>query len=178
MPKKQKLNARQQKFIAEYLIDRNATQAAIRAGYSKNGVGQTAHALLKNPEISSAIQNAQEKMLAKFEITRERVVKEMARLAFSDMRKYAKWSEHGIELRSSEELTDDEAAAVAELSETSGKTRTRRFKLHSKDRALEMLAKYFGLFDAEEDPKAAADAIPMQVYYEHPPARLNGVNGH
>jgi hypothetical protein len=50
------LNDRQTRFVQEYCKDFNATQAAIRAGYSENGAGQTGHALLKNPEIEEAIE--------------------------------------------------------------------------------------------------------------------------
>ena len=49
------LNARQQRFVAEYAIDLNATQAAIRAGYSETRAAVTGHELLKNPAIADAV---------------------------------------------------------------------------------------------------------------------------
>ena len=59
------LTPKQARFAQEYLIDLNATQAAIRAGYSKNGAGQTAHNLLKNTEIAAAIQERRKKLIEK-----------------------------------------------------------------------------------------------------------------
>lgn len=57
------MNAKQARFVAEYLKDGNATQAAIRAGYSENGAGVQGHNLLKNPKIAEAIAKAQEKVI-------------------------------------------------------------------------------------------------------------------
>ena len=54
-----KLKPKQQRFVDEYLIDLNATQAAIRTGYSEKTAGQIGHELLKKPEIAIALQNAQ-----------------------------------------------------------------------------------------------------------------------
>lgn len=50
------MNAKQSRFVAEYLKDSNATQAAIRAGYSKKTAGQQGHELLKKPDISNAVR--------------------------------------------------------------------------------------------------------------------------
>lgn len=50
------MNEKQKAFVREYLIDLNASQAAIRAGYSKRSAGAQAHDLLKNPEVSRAIE--------------------------------------------------------------------------------------------------------------------------
>ncbi len=53
-----KLTPKQKRFVDEYLIDLNATQAAIRTGYSKRTAGQIGHELLKKPEIGVALQKA------------------------------------------------------------------------------------------------------------------------
>ena len=65
------LNPKQQRFVQEYLVDRNATQAAIRAGYSKKTAGQQAHELLKKLEIAEAIERGAAKVAAKLEINAE-----------------------------------------------------------------------------------------------------------
>jgi phage terminase small subunit len=58
------LNARQIRFVNEYLIDFNGTKAAIRAGYSENGSGQTAFLLLKNDEIAKRLEERKEELAA------------------------------------------------------------------------------------------------------------------
>lgn len=81
------LNAKQKAFVAAYLIDKNATQAAIAAGYSK----ATAYAIgaenLRKPQIKAAIAAAFEKAAAKSEVTAERVIREISTLAFAQVNK-------------------------------------------------------------------------------------------
>ena len=69
------LTPRQAAFIREYLIDLNATQAAIRAGYSEKTAGRTAHENLKKPEIAQAIQEAQTERAERLELTQDDVLK-------------------------------------------------------------------------------------------------------
>lgn len=68
------LNAKRQRFVDEYLVDLNATQAAIRAGYSVKTAGQQGHDLLKNPEIAAAIENAKAERAERTEVTAEWVI--------------------------------------------------------------------------------------------------------
>lgn len=78
------LTPKQQRFVDEYLIDLNATQAAIRAGYSQKTAAAQAARLLKNVKISAAIQGRQQKRADKVEVTQERVLRELCALAFLD----------------------------------------------------------------------------------------------
>lgn len=77
------LNEKQKRFVLEYLIDLNATQAAIRAGYSKKTAYSMGQENLKKPEIQKAIQAKQNKLQNKLEITQERVLQELAQIAFA-----------------------------------------------------------------------------------------------
>lgn len=77
------LNEKQKRFVLEYLIDLNATQAAIRAGYSKKTAYSMGQQNLKKPEIQKAIQAKQNKLQHKLEITQERVLGELAQVAFA-----------------------------------------------------------------------------------------------
>ena len=72
--KDKKLTPKQRLFVAEYLIDLNATQAAIRAGYSKKTAGSQGERLLKNVEIMNAVQLAMAKRAEKVEINAEWVL--------------------------------------------------------------------------------------------------------
>jgi phage terminase small subunit len=138
-----KLTAKQQRFIEEYLIDLNATQAAIRAGYSAATARSVGSENLTKPAIAEALQKARNKLAESAGITAERVLKEYARLGFSDMRRYASWDGGLVTLRSSEEMTDDDAAAVLEVSQGQHGV---KLKLHDKKGALDSMAKHLGMF--------------------------------
>ena len=71
------MNAKQQRFVLEYLKDRNATQAAIRTGYSERTAGSYGHDLLKNPEVSAVILKKTEELAEKQEISIEWVLKKL-----------------------------------------------------------------------------------------------------
>lgn len=159
------LNARQRRFVDEYLIDLNATQAAIRAGYSKKTARQIGERLLSNIDIQAEITKKQRKRSDRTEITQDRVLKELARIGFSDIRKAVKWGEtmlrvaetgeteayHGLALIGSDEIDDDTAAAIAEVSEG---PKGIKIKFHDKKGALADLAKHVGV----DRIKAAYDA--------------------
>jgi phage terminase small subunit len=82
--RKAQLTAKQQMFVKEYLCDLNATQAAIRAGYSTKRADAIGHENLRKPEIAAAIQTEMDKRAAAVDITAERVLKEIARMALYD----------------------------------------------------------------------------------------------
>lgn len=71
------LNAKQKRFAAEYIIDCNATQAAIRAGYSKKTAGQQGFDLLKNPEIARTIEEQEQKRAIRTEVTQDEVIADL-----------------------------------------------------------------------------------------------------
>jgi hypothetical protein len=76
------LTPKQERFVAEYLIDLNATQAAIRAGYSADTAKQQGSRLLTNADVAAAVAARQVKVGNKLEITAERVADELSRIAF------------------------------------------------------------------------------------------------
>ena len=144
------LTPKQSRFVAEYLIDQNATQAAIRAGYSKKTASSQGERLLRNVEIAAAVGVKQDQQLAKLEITAERVLQELARIAFVDVRAF--YRDDGT-LKQMTELEADAAAAIAQFdvlkqNVTSGDGQldtVHRIRFVEKIRALELLAKRFGL---------------------------------
>lgn len=79
------LNAKQQQFVQEYLIDLNATQAAIRAGYSQKTAGQQGFDLLKKPEICKAIDEALQSRSERTKIDADWLLKRMAEEAEADL---------------------------------------------------------------------------------------------
>ncbi len=78
------MTPKQEQFVREYLIDLNATQAAIRCGYSAKTANREGARLLSNAVIAEAIAKANQKRLATTDITAERVLKEISRMAFYD----------------------------------------------------------------------------------------------
>ena len=141
------MNARQKRFVEEYLIDLNATQAAIRAGYSVKTAYSAGQRQLKKVEVKNAVDAALEKRRKANEVTAEKVIKELARIAFADPRKIFSWGPSGVTLLPSEDLTDDEAAAVAEVSQTITESGgSIKAKLHDKGKALELLGRHLGMF--------------------------------
>jgi phage terminase small subunit len=80
------MNARQQRFVAEYLIDCNATQAAIRAGYKEKTAYSIGSENLRKPEIQNAIREAQEKRSSNAGFTRERALEILADIALNGER--------------------------------------------------------------------------------------------
>ena len=92
MPLSQKrLNPRQQKFVQEYLKEPNATQAAIKAGYSKKTAGSIGTENLQKPAIRAAIEAKQEKLAEKAGVTHEMIIAELRKMAFADLSKPADW---------------------------------------------------------------------------------------
>jgi phage terminase small subunit len=102
------LTPKQERFVQEYLIDLNATQAATRAGYSAKTANEQGARLLAHVSVRSAIAEAQQERSKRTGITADRVLQELARVAFFDIRKL--YREDGS-MRQPHEL-DDEAAAV------------------------------------------------------------------
>src|SRR6266853_2383774 len=84
----ERLTAKERTFVEEYLVDLNGTQAAIRAGYSTRSAAVIAHENLRKPKIALALDRA---MAERCGVTRPRIVDELAKIAFSDIRKVVTW---------------------------------------------------------------------------------------
>ena len=144
------MNAKQRKFVAAYLKEPNATKAAQSAGYSAKTAYSIGQRLLKIPEIKAAIGAR----LDKLDITAERVLGELAKLAFLDPRRF--FNEDGS-LKSVRELDDDTAPSLAgieheKLFEHYGKGQakqvgmTTKIKIADKGINLERLGRHLKLF--------------------------------
>lgn len=139
--------AKQQLFIAEYLKDLNATRAAIRAGYSTRTARSIGQENLTKPDIAAEIERLIAERIERTGIEADRVLEELGRLAFSDLREHVEWGPGRVVLKESEGLTDEAAAAVSEVAKSvSENGASYRIKLHDKLGALRDLAKHLGLF--------------------------------
>lgn len=142
------LSEKQAAFVQEYLIDLNATQAAIRAGFSEKSAARYAVELLNKTHVAEAIRLAMQERNQRVEISQDRILEELACIAFGDLRDIVTWSESGVKLKSSAELTPEQAAAIAEVAETVTKEGgSKRIKRHDKVKALELLMRHKGMLN-------------------------------
>ena len=109
------MNARAEMFVNEYLKDLNATQAAIRAGYSPKTARSIGAENLTKPDIAAAIEKAMGERAMRCELTADMVVQELKKIAFSNMSDLARWNASGVEVKDSSELSSFVVAAVHEV---------------------------------------------------------------
>jgi len=152
---------RQERFIQEYLVDLNATQAAIRAGYSKRTADVQGSQLLGKlrAKIEPLLRGLQQQNAEACGISRERWLLEIKRCAFFDPRKF--FDSHGNPLEI-KDLDDDSAPAIAGFEffeEFTGKGEsriatgyTKKFKLVNKRQALELFGRAVGHYTDEPPP--------------------------
>lgn len=165
------LNPKQEKFVLEYCKDLNATQAAIRAGYSEKGASVQATRLLANARIAAEISQRHTKALGKLEVTAERIIQERARLAFFDPRKLLDSTGRPKPIH---ELDDDTAAAIAGLkvsdkydrpepgAEEGNVSTVIEYKLADKNASLTALEKINGLYSSGDEP---AGVLNINIHF-------------
>lgn len=155
-------------------MDGNATQAAIRAGYSPKTAYQSGAENLKKPQIAALLSEKQtvvaarqDERLAAMELTRERVQREIARIAYFDPRKMFRADGTPLEVT---ELDDDTAAAIVGLDileewEGVGENRVlrgyvKKYKIANKNVALDQASKILGLYEKDnQQTKVTAHVI-------------------
>lgn len=139
------LNQKQNIFAREYIIDLNATQAAIRAGYSENTADVQGSRLLGNVKVQAYISYLMDERSKRLEIKADNVLKEIAKLAFANIKRL--YDENG-KLMSINELADEVAVTLQEITEdTIGEDIVRRkYKLADKKGNLELLGRHLKLF--------------------------------
>lgn len=143
------LTRKQSAFAVEYVKDFNGKQAAIRAGYSDGGAEVQASELLRIPKVAAVIADLEHAAEAAALITRERVLREYARLAFFDPRNL--YDADG-NLKPMTDLDADTAAALTaiEVETKAGSDeviQVRKYRYDSKRGALDSLARTMKMFD-------------------------------
>ena len=144
----------QDRFCNEYIIDLNATQAAIRAGYSKKSAKSKGSQLLTKINLQRKIQKLKFKRSDRTEIKADDVVLELAKVAFSNIEDYLIVDEDGeTRLKSFEDIDRNVLAAIESIKISTTKNKddsreytTTQFKLCSKLNALEQLGKHLGIY--------------------------------
>ena len=170
-----KLTPKQIRFVDEYLVDFNATQAAIRAGYSPKTAAAAAARLLRNVNIQAEIARRQKDLQRRTEVTQERVVKELARIAFANIADYihvetqTRTKDDGTEVtyqtvmfNETQELSADQRAALAVVKQS---VNGFELKLHDKIKALELLGRHIGMFN-DKLSLSGTDGGPLTFRWE------------
>lgn len=138
---------KQERFCEEYLVDLNATQAAIRAGYSNKFANSNVQKLLQNTAIRARIDAALAKQSKRTGVTADRIVRELAKVAFANSQDVVNYDDATIKA----DAERDDTAAVASVRVKTIPTKDgdgveREVKMHDKLKALELLGRRCGMF--------------------------------
>lgn len=137
------MTKKQKRFVEEYLIDLNATQAAIRAGYSPDTAGSIGAENLKKPEIKSRIDKEMAERSRRTGINQDRVLQELARIGFAKITDVVDPETAKIKT----DASDDDLACIQSIKIKPNEFGTEReVKLYDKKSALVDLGKHLGLF--------------------------------
>jgi phage terminase small subunit len=155
------LTKKQKAFVQEYLIDLNATQAAIRAGYSTASARQIADENMSKPDIKNAIEKALAERSKRTGVNADRIVQELAKIAFINPTDVINMDEATVK---GEANRDDTAAIssvkVKTIPTEDGNITEREVKTYDKIKALELLGKHIGMFT---DKFKIEGAIPVVI---------------
>ena len=163
-----KLTNKQTRFCEEYIIDLNATQAAIRAGYSKKVAGAIGFENLRKPEIEEFISLLQKGKSEELNFSFNRVAQEIAKVAFGDVKNY--FDDNG-RLINVNELESQVSASIKAVTVFSEKTRLegeilieesiKKIESYDKLKALELLGKMFGHFSKDNEQKKPDSVVTI-----------------
>ena len=147
----------QVRFCEEYVIDLNGKQAAIRAGYKPGAAVLAAMENLRNPALQEILQNLKDERSRRTEVTADRVLLEIARLAFNDPRKA--FNRETEQILPISQWPDEVAAAISSIKVTEQKTEDglivelKEVKFWDKNKPLDMAAKHLGMYEADNKQK-------------------------
>lgn len=166
------LTPKQAAFVREYLVDLNATQAAIRAGYSARTAAAVGFENLRKPKIALEVEKAQADRAERTQVTADRVLAELAKLAFANLGDYFRLASGHDPVIDLSTATRDQLAALTEITvddytdgrgEDARDVRRIRIKMADKRGALELLGRHLGLWDAKADDPESANALKAFV---------------
>ena len=165
------LTAKQERFVEEYLVSLNASDAARKSGYSAKTARSIGHENLTKPDIQKALAKRKAAVAERAEISAVDVLQELAQVAFAKLSDFVEWGPMGITVKESADIPPELLGAVQEVSEsTSQNGRTTKIKLQDKLKALALLAQYLGLTESLA-PKVQINVITGVPRLSHPPPK-------
>lgn len=159
MAKKDNLTVKQRMFVEEYLIDLNATQAAIRAGYSAKTADQQGSRMLANVKVQQAIAERMAERSKRTGVNQDRVVLELAKIAFVRMTDVVDSNGKIKQDASEDDLSCIESIKYKESDNEYGGSVEREVKVASKLKALELLGKHLGMWNDKLDVNMTAPIV-------------------
>ena len=148
-----RLSDREFKFCEEYLKEDNQTRAYKLAGYkakSNNVAAVEASRILRKPKVREYLgcrkEEIREKIKLDTDVTRERVLRELTALAYSNIGDFVTWGPEGLRFKSLDKIEPENFAAVQSIVLKKGTKTITRVKMHNKMHALLLLAKCVGFF--------------------------------
>ena len=182
------ISEREQRFPFEFLVDCDPVKAAMRCGWASKEAEIIGPELMNKQSILDTIKEERDRYLKRLSINKEMVLREYARLAFSDVNQYYDEEEDGtIKIKTKSQLNrdpiylSDASAAISEIITGSqedpetGKQKIyiKKFKLHPKTHSLDALSKFFGIFEKDNAQKRASspkiediiNALPKEIQY-------------
>ena len=146
-----KLTEKQQRFVDEYLIDLNATQAAIRAGYSAKTADVQGSRMLGNVKVQQAISEAMAERSKRTGINQDRVVLELAKIALVKITDVVDSKGRIKDTATADDLACIESIKYKESESDTGSSVEREVKIASQLKALELLGKHLGMWNDKLD---------------------------
>lgn len=139
------------RFVDEFMVDGNARLAAIRAGYSSHAANNAGQKLKNDPRLKIIIAEREVERYKSLGVTKERILEELASIAFHNLKDYIEIDETGNSYFNFDKMTPAQAAALTEFTTetTKGRYPVQKMKVRSSDKlaALEKLGKYLGMFN-------------------------------
>jgi len=153
------MTKKQNRFVEEYLIDLNATQAAIRAGYSVRTADQQASRMLTNVKVQEAIAKAMAERSKRTGVNQDRIVLELAKLAFVNITDIVDKKGEIKDKATADDLSCIESIKYKHSDTDSGSSVEREVKIGSKIKALELLGKHLGMWNDKIDVNVAVPIV-------------------
>ncbi len=157
-----KLPPRQFLFVQEYVSSLNATQSALKAGYSTKTAYSQGQRLLKKVEVQESIQEYKERAAKRSQVTVDRIVEEYRRIAFANTPDGIKVIGGWVYITDTDDLTPEQQAAIAEIHQTKDGV---RIKFHDKTKALDSLGKHLGMFTDKVQVEHVGEAPKLEIVF-------------
>lgn len=176
MSDRQKLTPKERLFVQLYLISLNATKAAREAGYSAESARQIGSDLRAKAYISRAIEKAMEARTRRTKVTQDRVIRELERIAFSDMDDFATVVSGRLKIHDSSKRKEGCSRVIKKITQSESDSKdggsfSQGLELHDKMKALDLLGRHVGLFkrDSEDEDEGEPDKSIKLKYSTNDP---------
>lgn len=166
------LSIKEQIFVDEYFVNGfRPGAAAVKAGYSPNFASVQGTKLLERPVVRTEVARRRAEIEEKYNVTQDKIIRELATLGFSNMADYMTVQEDGSAYLDLTALTREQASAIQQLDsevymERNGDdepvaVKKTRIRLHDKRGPLELLGKHLGTFEADNRPREIKVVVMM-----------------